>query len=533
MNNLKSNDPQYWKARYAALADELKGHREKTDQREKLLCRTIIRLTLATSGLDPAIDPHLIYIRDLLRKGISDEKLLAELNAVSETLLRSAKDKRVNDKPLKQESGILFRLVKQLARSDEEKKAITQLEQRVDRCEIADWKALFEGLQEILQLAAASSVSAEPGEAPKPGFLGRLLQTNKKQLGEKVEMIRVRDRLLLLLDVIELPLNFRQQAENIKRRLKSETDAEALETVLNEAITLLSDVKSFIQKEQLEIEFFLAGLSGRLNELGHDAIGMDASAQIFLRDREAEHASISEQFEDLRSKTEAITELDQLKALVKSGLNSLVEQLHTNRDRDLGQLRNSTGRLGDLTRRLQELELEAADLRSKLRLAHDMAMRDSLTRLPNRMAYQDRITQEMVRAERFQQPLSLLLWDIDHFKEINDRFGHSAGDKVLVTIAQELDKSIRQTDFVARLGGEEFAMILCGAAGDAAQRIADQIRKRISCCGFNSKGRPVQVTLSCGMSQARDGDTLESLFERADKALYEAKKTGRDRCVLC
>jgi diguanylate cyclase len=179
------------------------------------------------------------------------------------------------------------------------------------------------------------------------------------------------------------------------------------------------------------------------------------------------------------------------------------------------------------------LELEAADLRSKLRLAHDMAMRDSLTRLPNRMAYQDRITQEMVRAERFQQPLSLLLWDIDHFKEINDRFGHSAGDKVLVTIAQELDKSIRQTDFVARLGGEEFAMILCGAAGDAAQRIADQIRKRISCCGFNSKGRPVQVTLSCGMSQARDGDTLESLFERADKALYEAKKTGRDRCVLC
>jgi len=532
MNNLNSDDPQYWKARHATLVDELKGHREKADEREKLLCRTIIRLTLATSGLDPAIDPHLIQIRDLLRKGISNEKLLAELNAVSETLLRDVRGKDANNKPLKQESGILFRFVKQLGKSDEEKTAIALLEQRTDRGEIADWKSLFSELQEILRRTNPTSASAEVAEASKPGFLGRLLQANKKTAGEKVEMGLIGNRLLLLLDVIELPLNFRQQAENIKRRLKSETDAEALETVLNEAIAFLSDVKSFIQKEQLEIEYFLAGLSGRLNELGHDAIGVDASTQAFVRKREAENASFSEQFENLHSKMEAITEMDQLKLLVKNGLNSLLEQLHTNWNRELGQLRNSTGQLGDLTRRLQELELEAADLRSKLRLAHDMALRDSLTNLPNRMAYQDRITQEMARSQRFQQPLSLLLWDVDHFKRINDRFGHSAGDKVLVTVAEELDKSIRQADFVARLGGEEFAMILCGAAGEAAHRIADQIRERIGRCGFNSLGRPVQVTVSCGISQVRNGDTSESLFERADKALYEAKKGGRNRCVL-
>jgi len=530
MNNLTSDDPQHWKARYAALADELSGYREKADEREKLLCRIIIRLTLATSGLDPAIDPHLIHIRDLLRKGISSEKLLAELNALSETLLRDVKDVKGKDaKRLKQESGMLFRFVKQLASSDEEKKAIALLEQNVDCGEIAEWKALFSELQEILRRNTPSSVSME---APKPGFLGRLLQTSKKPAGEKVEMGLIRDRLLLLLDVIELPLNFRQPAETIKRRLKSETDAEELQALLNEAVGFLSDVKSFIQREQLEIEHFLAGLTGRLNELGHDAIGVDASTQAFVRDREAEHSSFTEQFENLRSKMEAVTELDQLRALVKTELNSLLEQLHANRDRELGQLRDSTGRLGELTRRLHDLEIETADLRSKLRLAHDMALRDSLTSLPNRMAYQDRIAQEIVRLQRFQQPMSLLLWDVDHFKSINDRFGHSAGDKVLVAVAQELEKSIRQTDFVARLGGEEFAMILCGADGDSARRLADRIRLEISRCGFNSLGRPVQVTVSCGMSQAQNGDTPESLFERADKALYEAKKTGRDRCVL-
>jgi diguanylate cyclase len=529
MNNLKSDDPQYWKAKHTTLADESTGSRQKTDEREKLLCRTIIRLTLATSGLDPAIDPHLLYIRDLLRKGISNEKRLAELNDISETLLRDVKDRGGNNKPVKQESGILFRFAKQLAISDEETKAITLLEQKVGRGEIADWKWLLSELREILRHDTPISVS---DKAAKPGFFGRLLQTNKKSEGETVEIGPVRDRLLLLLDVIDLPLNFRQQAEQIKTRLKSESDTEVLESLLGEAIGFLSDVKTFIQKEQLEIEYFLAGLSGRLTELGHDAIGVDASTKAFVRDREAEHSSFSLQFENLRSKMEVITEVDQLKVLVNNGLSGLLQQLHINRDRELGLLRDSTGRLGELTRRLQELELEAAELRSKLRLAHDMALRDSLTNLPNRMAYQDRIAQEIARSQRFQQPLSLLLWDVDHFKGINDRFGHSAGDKVLVTVAQELDKSIRQTDFVARLGGEEFAMILCGADGDAALRIADQIRQKIAHCGFNSQGRPVQVTVSCGMSQVRNGDTSESLFERADKALYEAKKTGRDRCVL-
>ncbi|HYE37716.1 GGDEF domain-containing protein [Methylocaldum sp.] len=531
MNNPKLDDPQYWKAKYATLADELKESKEKTDEREKLLCRTIIRLTLATNGLDPAIDPHLIHIRDLLRKGVSSEKLRTELNAVSETLLREVKGKDGNNKSLKRDGGMLFRFVKQLATNDEERKAIALLEQRVDRGEIADWKWLFSELQEILRCHTLFSASLET-EAPKPGFFGRLLQTNKRPVEEKVEMGPVRDRLLLLLDVIELPLNFSQQAEGIKSRLKSEADAEELQALLNEAIDFLSDVKSFIQKEQLEIEYFLAGLTGRLNELEHDAVGMDANAQSFARNRVAEDSSFADQFEDLRSRMEVVTDVDQLKLLVNSGLNGLLERLHTSRNKELNQLRDSTGRLGELARRLQELELEANDLRSKLRLAHDMALRDSLTSLPNRMAYEDRITQEITRSQRFQQPMSLLLWDIDHFKSINDRFGHSAGDKVLVTVAQELDKSIRQTDFVARLGGEEFAMILCGADVDAARRIADQIRQRISRCGFNSQGRPVQVTVSCGVSQVRNGDTPESLFERADKGLYEAKKTGRDRCVM-
>lgn len=528
MNNPTSDHLQPWKAKYAALVNELREHREKTDTREKLLCRTIIRLTLATSGLDPVIDPHLVHIRDLLRKGISNEQRLRELDTVSETLLREVKNKNGNDN-LKRESEGLFRFVKQLAVNDEERKAIALLEQGVDQGQITDWKRLFSELQTALHHNTAVSMAAE---APKPGFWGRLLQTKKMPMGETVELGAIRDQLLMLLGAIELPLNFSHQAEHIKTRLKLETDAQALQTLLNDAIIFLGDVKSFIQKEQLEIEHFLADLSGRLSKLEQDATGVSTSTRDFVRSREAEHSSFSEHLENFRSEMDAIAELDQLKTWISGGLENLLDRLYSDRDRELSQLRDSSGRLGELTQRLKELELEAADLRSKLRLAHDLALRDPLTGLPNRKAYQDRISQEIARLRCFHQPFSLLLWDVDHFKGINDRFGHSAGDKVLVTVAQELEGCLRKTDFVARLGGEEFAMVLCGADGNAGRRIADQIRQKIGHCGFNSLGRPVRVTVSCGVSQAAYGDTPESLFERADKALYKAKKAGRDRCVL-
>jgi diguanylate cyclase len=187
MNNPTSDHLQPWKAKYAALVNELREYREKTDTREKLLCRIIIRLTLATSGLDPVIDPHLVHIRDLLRKGISNEQRLRELDTVSETLLREVKNKIGNDKFLKRESEGLFRFVKQLAVDDEERKAIALLDQGVDLGQITDWKRLFSELQAALRHDASVSTAAE---VPKRGFWGRLLQTKKCPWGKRSNWAR-------------------------------------------------------------------------------------------------------------------------------------------------------------------------------------------------------------------------------------------------------------------------------------------------------------------------------------------------------
>ncbi|MGH8327821.1 MAG: GGDEF domain-containing protein, partial [Steroidobacteraceae bacterium] len=143
-----------------------------------------------------------------------------------------------------------------------------------------------------------------------------------------------------------------------------------------------------------------------------------------------------------------------------------------------------------------------------------------------------RIQHEFLCWSRDGGPISILTWDIDHFKEVNDSYGHRAGDKVLRIIGQHLAQHVRGTDFVARYGGDEMVMILVGTATDQALATADKIRNSIARIGFHFRNRPVTVTASCGITILRPDDTPDTLFDRADQALFRAKHGGRNRCVI-
>jgi diguanylate cyclase len=125
------------------------------------------------------------------------------------------------------------------------------------------------------------------------------------------------------------------------------------------------------------------------------------------------------------------------------------------------------------------------------------------------------------------------VWDVDHFKRINDSYGHRAGDRVLRAVADCLARRIRATDFIARYGGEEFVMVLSGTQTTDAARLIDEMRESVAKIGFHFRGTPVSITISCGLSALRAGDTTEKAFDRADKALYAAKQKGRNRCETC
>ena len=161
------------------------------------------------------------------------------------------------------------------------------------------------------------------------------------------------------------------------------------------------------------------------------------------------------------------------------------------------------------------------------------AISDPLTQLPNRAAYNERVEQEVAHQRRYQHPLTMVVCDLDHFKRINDGYGHLAGDKVLRLVAKLISDRLRDTDFVARYGGEEFVVLMPETAVEKARVAIEKVRKAIADSPFNFGGQPVQITMSFGITSVRVEDGSHDVaFQRADDALYQAKQQGRNRSVV-
>ena len=160
------------------------------------------------------------------------------------------------------------------------------------------------------------------------------------------------------------------------------------------------------------------------------------------------------------------------------------------------------------------------------------AYRDPLTGAGNRVALDQTLNREIELSKRHQQDLSILMLDLDHFKLINDLYGHATGDEVLKAVVDSIGRCIRQTDMCFRYGGEEFLIMLSNADGAGALRIAERIRMSISDLRFATAKGSLQVTGSIGCASMTFEDDKESLLHRADKALYRAKHAGRNR-VIC
>lgn len=169
------------------------------------------------------------------------------------------------------------------------------------------------------------------------------------------------------------------------------------------------------------------------------------------------------------------------------------------------------------------------------RLTVELGLRattDGLTSLFNRRHFEELACAEWVRFQRYGRPLSLLMFDIDKFKSINDRFGHDAGDLVLKAVAHICKLTKRQTDVAARFGGEEFALLLPETDDAAAEVAAERLRKSIQNLTGVLPGKDVQVTVSIGVaSAALDMTAFDVLLKRADEAMYDAKRSGRNRVV--
>lgn len=344
-----------------------------------------------------------------------------------------------------------------------------------------------------------------------------------------IDWVGVRQVLAGLVERIDVAQGLRSQVQQVTRSLEDDLGEESLLRILG-SIRDLMDVA--LAGMTLEFQGFLDSVDRRLDTL----LGTLGRAREEGRKAAALEKNLSNSFQSsiaaMRTDAAAATRLDELKSSIDSHLVTLVHSVESF-DQDRGEHGASRDAgLAAMEHRLRELESESREARGQLEVQRELARTDSLTSLPNRKAMDERLASELEAAHASGAPLAVAIADIDHFKRVNDRFGHSAGDRALVLFAGILAQRIRQSDFCARFGGEEFLLLFPDTAPEVASSVLEQIREFVAGCGFSYKGEPVPLTASFGVTGLAPSDDTGSVLERADRALYAAKEGGRNRVVV-
>ncbi|HVT35664.1 MAG TPA: diguanylate cyclase, partial [Nevskiaceae bacterium] len=291
---------------------------------------------------------------------------------------------------------------------------------------------------------------------------------------------------------------------------------------------------SLVHRHCVQLEAERAGVVRLLDQM---TFGLDemsgylsneaASRREALDESRALSSRLLGEVTDLDADIQSADDLSALQEDVRTRLDRINASLQEAKQREDARLQEFEQRAAQMNARIDHLESETRTLRESVAREHQAACTDRLTGVPNRLAYDQRVRQDHASWKRYGQPMIIAVWDIDRFKKVNDTYGHACGDKALAAVGLLLSKHIRETDFVARYGGEEFAMILHGLDAEAAHQLTDKLRATIEKIDFRYNQQPVPLTVSCGYASFSGDDTPESVFERADAALYRAKNEGR------
>ncbi len=337
--------------------------------------------------------------------------------------------------------------------------------------------------------------------------------------------------ILNLLDWVTIPGKSQKKLDALKEQLQQRDESKEIGTLLKRLAVTISNAFIELQAELAETESFLKKVTHQLNEITLQIADIQQLENESFQHTETLNQEMDKQLALLQGGVDDAESIDD----IKHTINKRIEILQDNMDRfiKVEQTRKSDADKSHqrLIERLGNMEQETESLRRCIEKERTKALLDALTRIPNRMAYDDRMNAEYKRWKRNASALSLCLIDIDKFKGVNDTYGHKAGDIVLRTVAEKCAGRVRASDFFCRYGGEEFALLLPETGIEAATRLANSLREAIEQCTFQYGKQTVPITISCGLAEFKGKDSIHSAFERADKALYKAKEDGRNRCV--
>jgi len=571
------------------MANDGNGHKAaELEQLAKLLSRGLSRLAVAAQGLDSKLDAMLAELRKQLRNDGSDAGQLQSLLDNIDARIKDVDDERgrygqalqeaierlisqlLSIRPTRALVGELKSLQKKLRDVQDDDGAVPKLFMlaNLQGQVFAELPArpgfmsrIFGGKDaesaqpdvEGTQAGAAARAEAAPIESPpEPALVHKMpvapvvaltvpsaetaaLAVAQVPDAEQQEpaFSKVSDAVCAvinqLLRQIEPPPQAADNHRNILERISIGLNWYELVPTLED---LSFVVLAALERDRGEFHQYLMQLNERL-ATATQVLQASKEHQLERRDADDElNKTVRGNIEAMQQEVAEATDLLELKSEVVGRLESVVRAMDTHQVSEQLRQVEMEQYLTTLEQRIHAMEEQSVAMERQMVEQRRLALVDILTQLPNRSAYEERLEYEVDRWKRYQRPLVLAICDIDHFKSINDNFGHLAGDKVLKIIARTLRARLRKTDFIARFGGEEFVVLMPETDEQEALNALEMVREAVANCPFRFRDKPLKITMSAGIAAFGEDDDATAVFERADLAMYRAKQTGRDRCEI-
>lgn len=458
------NESSAWKAKYLALLEQHEALEARVNAKNKLLKRALFRSSLAAEGNDAYLDQQLQKLRKLLHDEPDNPTLEQHIVLLEQAVLNYERSLQQHQDSITSKT------------STEQAPAAKSAEQILPDFAKVNYSALAEQIQTILN-------------------------TVLDQLPDSKQVAALRKRINHGLHWYELP-------------------------------PLLDDIFAFILSHQHsgehELEQYLLQLNQHLAQFNDNLHSTSQNYRESMANAQNLDSDLRQQVTHLQDDVQVADDLTVLKQQVASRLNNVMQRLQSYQAQQSTLNSELLERFESLSLHAKQMEKESQSLSTQLEEQRQKALHDTLTGLPNRAAWNERFALEHARLQRNGSPLTLGIIDLDHFKKVNDSYGHLAGDKVLKIIATELKKRLRKTDFIARIGGEEYVVLLPDTPLARGYAVMEKLRLAIQDCPFHFKGEPVTVTFSAGVGQVRADESMSEAFERIDQTLYIAKNAGRN-----
>lgn len=544
---------------YQTAAHDLEVKAAKWLEIEALLRKTIGRLSIAARGVDSNLDSQLKVISELSREK-KDDKLAAAVTKLSDII--AALDEKSHSRQRRSDPILFLLELLQGIHFDADQRIqlrticsdlLISVANGQDRDKVSgSIKSLSELINENFDHVQNSNRPAqiilelisllEIEDAHKSTIQRRFQEASdldstelevlaaelNPYLGLPASETSINSTVSALLERLSTLQGVESSAQKIKAQIEDQLEIENWADTLNEIVDSISDTLNRLNSEKSELEDFIANVTRQLGEIS-GVIAQDYDAHLSdQEDTQSLQILVTEGMTLLQSEFQDNEDLGQMKLainhnidVIKEGVDEFVSRIHQRHEAT--EERNEL-----LSSQLSKMEQETQELQEKLSENREKLLHDTLTGVHSRLAYDEQIQKELARAQRYASKFCYAIIDIDFFKRINDDFGHSAGDKALKIVAQIMLRCSRKSDYVCRIGGEEFVFILPNTDVSQALTVIEKLRTAISETNIHFKKQRVALTVSAGITEYRVDDTTDSIYERADAALYVAKNSGRN-----